>query len=102
MAEPRPNFQLLPDLDGAILAELPKEGAKLGFHTLGKQVNQIVKDLNKKGGGLTGPAVSGRMSVLRHYKYAVEVTVQPVSKGFGYQITPKGEKWLASVQPGEE
>lgn len=92
------NFEILPELDAAILSTLPKEGAKVGLKPLGKQVKAITRDLREN--SLTSSQISGRIGTLRKMGWAVPVTVQPVGNGKGYQITPAGEEFVQSVNNG--
>ena len=93
--ESRETYVLIPEMDAAILEHLPKQGAKIGLKPLGKQVKALSKDL-----GESGNAISGRMGTLRKHGFAVDVVVQPVGHGKGYQITPRGEEFVRTVKDG--
>jgi hypothetical protein len=81
----------LTDLDYTIMGVLPAHGTRLGYHTYAKQVMSIVEEL----GGVKSAQVSGRLPSLKYYELVTSVVVQPVSKGFGWQVTEQGLKLLS-------
>jgi hypothetical protein len=89
------------DLHYALLAALPKEGARLGYHPLTKRVPQLVAELNKPlppdVPPVTSGEVNGAIRGLRSIGLAVEVRL---SNGhFGYQATPRGQELAQSWTP---
>lgn len=101
----RETYQTIPGLDAAIVKALPDQGRKLGFHPLAPQVVAVVAALNREVGAdngdqqkLTGAAIAGRLQVLRHLGYVVDVLVQPVNKGRGWQATEAGRRWAAQEE----
>ena len=87
----------LTNLDYAILEALPREGSRMGHHTFAKQVISIVEEL----GGVRSAQVNGRLRSLKHNGLVVNVTVQPVADGAGWQITTEGEQLLRVRRPQE-
>jgi hypothetical protein len=92
------GYELIP-LDTAIIETLPDEGATMGYHVRGRQVRAIADALNAKlsaeerdgGGAVRSSIVNGRMRILKHEGYVVDVHVTPSSGGRGWQRTAKGK-----------
>lgn len=81
-------------VDWAILELLPEEGMKVGYQYVAKTIKGVFREISSKDPSLTVQQVHGRVNALHARGYAAKVTVLPISKGSGYQITPAGREAL--------
>jgi hypothetical protein len=81
----------LTDLDFAILALLPNEGARYGNHTFGKQVVPLREELRDA----TSGQIQGRLRSMRGHGLTKTVVVQPTNAGMGWQRTALGVQVLS-------
>ncbi len=87
---------LLP-LDYAILALLPAQGEMFNHAHLG----MTIKAVGRRLGDVTPAQLNGRIRTLKLLGLVVDVTVQPVSDGKGWQITPAGRAALEAHEDEE-
>jgi hypothetical protein len=92
-------------IDYAIVAALPPQGSRLGYHVLGSTVKTILETLNAglpKEAHMTPGIVAQRITRwLRPQGMVVEVKVHGSGGSKGYQVTDRGQQ-MAESAPKEE
>lgn len=97
---PPPSWHM--PVDEPILAAMPPEGSRLGYHVLGSTVKMIVDRMNEgveKEAQMTTGIVAQRITRwLRPNGMVVEVKVHGAGGSKGYQITQAGQAMLAAIR----
>lgn len=83
-------------IDFAILANLPKQGSRLGYHVLGATVKNVLDTLGgAEETGVSSGAIGQRITRwLLPKGLVIVVRVHGSGGGRAYQITPEGERVL--------
>lgn len=110
---PSPQIAAVPDppndwdewvmpIDEGILANLPAQGSRLGYHVLGGTVKTIGVAINSdlpKEARMPTPVIAQRIvRWLRPKGMVVEVKVHGSGGAKGYQITDRGQQMLAAMR----
>jgi hypothetical protein len=91
LTEAEKRERMVEPLDYLLLSELPPEGTLVGgWHVIAATVNALVDKYE----GITPDALAGRLRSMQEMGLTVDVSVIPVSRGRGWQITEAGQQVL--------